>query len=512
MIAKNPKEFLTASERKNLRSILRKHARVSARYEGATYSTRRSRLPNGIQIARLDTDKATRVELARRADYWEKNDPITNRIADLWENYTVGWNLQIAPATSSPEFNAEVKSGFDDWCEQPEVTSRQDLVGVLGVGSRGWLVRGDHFIQLTKVNGKPAIQGIEGTQVETPSKLREQEGEQVIDGVGIDANGAPVNYFVGNYDKRGKVTDFDTIPVSQMVHIAEFSRAGQYRGVTPFHCVLNEIHDLFDLHFMEMMAARDAAERSLIILNQIGEADDETLVRRAGQVSTQTSGGTTITEDRASYYREVLGGRIAYGMEGETIHQLAGERPSVVTRDYWRYKTELACIGVGIPYVLVFPDSMQGTVFRGALDTAQAFFRARFKVIDFAARQIYRWFVQQSFAKRPADWKKVSVQPPRAVNVDVGRNSAALMNELEHGATNFDLIYGPLGLDWREELQKLADQLDFCQEVGLPIKTLFGLPVSKLNAAADAQMAADTATADEPMPAGRMNGEGVMSE
>lgn len=507
---------LSDSERRTLLAILRKHQRtqsISARYEGAMHTSRRSRLPNAIQFPRLDSNKATRLELARRADYWEKNEPITNRICDLWENYTVGWNLQIVPNTSDAKFNEEAKAAFDEWAEAPEVGSRQDLIGVLGVASRGWAVRGDHFIQLTKKKGRPAIQGIEGTQVQTPAEFSKAEGNSIIDGVVVDADGMPTAYWAGYDDGKGRLAFDKAVPANQMVHIAEMARAGQYRGLTVFHPVMNEIHDLADLHDMEMMAARDAAERSLFITNEIAEADDETLLRGAGQVANQTASGTNFFENRIQYFRECLGGRIAYGITGEKVEQIEGQRPSVTTRDYWRYKTELVCIGVGIPYVLVFPDSMQGTVYRGALDMANAFFRARFKVIECAARQIYRFFLQQTFARRPADWKSVSIQPPRAVNVDVGRNSAADMAELESCATNWDLIFGPRGLDWRKEFQKMSEQMNYARSLGLPIDAMFaksglGSGVSDLGSSAPDRGAQTTDPSDDDLPVpNRTNGE-----
>ena len=500
-------QTLSPSERRTLLSILRKHQRLSARYEGAMQTTRRSRLPNALQFPRLDSNKATRLELARRADYWEKNDGMVNRICDLWEQYTVGWNLQIVPNTADSGFNAEVKAAFDEWAEAPEVGSRQDLIGVLGVASRGWAVRGDHFIQLTKKNGRPAIQGIEGTQVQTPSELSKAEGDSVIDGVVVDGAGTPTAYWAGYDDGKGQLVFDKPVPAGQMVHVVELARAGQYRGLTVFHPVMNDIHDLSDLQDMEMMAARDASERSLFITNEIGEADDETLLRGAGQVANQTASGTNFFENRTQYFREALGGRIAYGLDGEKVDQLPGTRPSVTTVDYWRYKKELVCIGVGLPYVLVFPDSMQGTVYRGALDMADAFFRARFKTIDCAARQVYRFFVKQTFAKRPADWKAVSIQPPRAVNVDVGRNSAALMGELPNFATNWDLIYGPLGLDWRKEFQKTAEQIKYARSLGLPIDAVWAKALGKTQPDPNAAAADDGDGNADDLPVNRLNGD-----
>ncbi|MFZ9364243.1 MAG: hypothetical protein ACO25T_11500, partial [Arenimonas sp.] len=52
----------------------------------------------------------------------------------------------------------------------------------------------------------------------------------------------------------------------------------------------------------------------------------------------------------------------------------------------------------------------------------------------------------------------------RAPNVDVGRNATAEKDALLDGRTNYDLIYGPLGLSWNDELLKLNSQLEFIEK------------------------------------------------
>jgi hypothetical protein len=58
---------------------------------------------------------------------------------------------------------------------------------------------------------------------------------------------------------------------------------------------------------------------------------------------------------------------------------------------------------------------------------------------------------------------------PRAVNVDIGRNSSAKQSELMLGMTNHELLYGELGLDARSEITRQIEFLAFvkkkCAEV-----------------------------------------------
>jgi hypothetical protein len=167
----------------------------------------------------------------------------------------------------------------------------------------------------------------------------------------------------------------------------------------------------------------------------------------------------------------VSGGTVRVLQHGDEVDQNPGQRPSVTTVEYWKLKRELVCAGVEIPYCIVFPDSMQGTVYRGALDMATSFFRSRHAVLADVQRRIWGYVISfgiatdRALAGPPGDWRKVSILPPRAPNVDVGRNSAAMLAELAAGATNYELIYGSLGLSWQTELRKRAEQAKFIRDL-----------------------------------------------
>jgi capsid protein len=445
---------------------------VFARYEGATFSTRRSTIWSAVQSARFDATCSTRMELVRKSRYFEKNNAIVNRLADIFECYTVGQGLQLSPATGSPEWNAKAKQSWDGWARYADLTSLQSFGCLQSLIARTWFVDGEVFILLTKgESGAPRLQLIEGHRVQTPPTLAKQEGVSVVDGVQIDKTGRPMGYYIGEEDARGRLMFGAPTPSASVIHVFEPGRPGQYRGLPFGSSVINELHDLDDLHILEMTAAKDAGKVTNVITNAAGEVDPTTMRRIRMSQGVTTNTGAAATETSDAYYEQSIGAGTVVMKTGDGLQQFRSERPSVVTRDYWRYKTELVCTGYGIPYVLVFPDSMQGTVYRGALDMAASFFRARASVMADVCRRIYEWRALWAKANEPflrdapGDWKAVAIQLPRAVNVDVGRNSAAMLQELTMGATNWANIYGPLGLDWRVELRAKAEQAKFVHDL-----------------------------------------------
>jgi capsid protein len=267
--------------------------------------------------------------------------------------------------------------------------------------------------------------------------------------------------------------EYRRIPADQIIHVFEPTRPGEYRGLSFFAAVLNELHDLDDLHILEMLAAKDAAEKSTIYETVSGELDAtaEGMRREKFGQATQNSSGTETTENKTRFAKQTLGGRVMAIKVGEKVTQFQSNRPTVTQQWYWDYLTGRICAGVGISKLLVYPYSMQGTVTRADLDVMAGFFRSRSEVLGGVFTEIRNyvlwWDIQNNvqLADPPSDWRKVTVRPPRSVNVDVGRNSSAMLAELKSGARTYEDVYAELGRDYRDQLRQRAKEAQLIHEL-----------------------------------------------
>jgi lambda family phage portal protein len=476
---------------------------VVNRYEaGQRWGTGRSFLPAGVQDARFDADDATRTEIVRKARYFERNNALVNRLADLFEQYTVGHcGLQIIPNSSSEDWNQAAKEWFDEWSKFCDLTSLQTFSTIQSLVARSWFIDGEIFILKTngesrdkktgEPNKRPRIQLIESHRVATPSNLSASEGRKIIDGIEIDDRGRPVAYHVRDgFDEES----YRRIPAERIIHVFEPSRAGQYRGLPFLYPVLNDLHDLDDLEILEMRAAKDAAEKSTFITTASGELNADVLrSERYGQ-STQNSSGTDTSINRTKFIRDAIGGRVAALKIGETVEQFIPNRPSVAAQWYWDYLTSKICAGTGISKLLVYPWSMQGTVTRADLDVMNGFFRSRSGVLASAFVQVWEYVIGWAIGNDPrvadglpADWRNVTTRAPRSVNVDVGRNSAATIAEYEAKLRTADSIFSELGCDWRQEFKQIAKEEAF----KMALEKQFGLPPGAMSKAVKESLEAE---------------------
>jgi capsid protein len=459
------------------------------KYEGAGQSLRRSYLDTSYTSARFDVTSSTRQAIVRKSRFFEQNNAVLNRLGDLFESYTVGSSFSVQPASSDPAWNLKAKKWFDVWSRYPDIGSRQSFGTMMSQSARGWFFDGESFILLTKgESGKPRLQLIEAQSIATPAGM--ESDLTVFDGIRFDPKtGRAISYFIGSEKTQGNLTDVRSIGSDSVVHIYEPNRPGQLRGLPFVSAVINDLHDLDDLQKLEMEACKLGASVAQIVKTVSGEVQASSL--RSGGIS-QTTQNTA-----ENYYEQVFGSSVKVLKNGDSFEQFATERPGVNMREYWRQLTEKVCAGVGIPYVLVYPESMQGTVYRGALDMSAVWFKSRHQVMSSAARRIYEYVMEYAIKTdptlndAPSDWYEVAITAPRSPNVDVGRNSAAQLAELEAGILTYDEVYGARGLDWRSALEAKAQQALFVRQLA----DKYGVDVSEISVIQKERPAASAAPA-----------------
>lgn len=441
---------------------------LNVRHTAALWTSSRTRIPGTPQDARLDLAACDRLKLVNLSRHWEINSPLAAKLGSIFEQYTVGEDgLPVSPASSSEEFNV---AALEYWQESEpflDIGTMQGFRNMQAVSAWRWFFDGQAFWLKTRgESGFPRLQLIETHRIGTPDKLRSRD--DIIDGIQIDPRtGRPLAYFIAAGEDA---KDFRAIPAGSIIPIQEHTRARGLHSVPFLSPCLNDLTDLHELQHFEMLAAKDAAEITNVIYNQIGEAPPGGLTASRYSEAVTVNTGEAVTEAKADYYRDKVGGRSLYLQIGDKLEQFSSNRPSVASQQFWDFLTSKICAGCGISKLLVYPWSMQGTVTRADLDSQAAFFRGRSAVMIQAVRQAYEYVIfaginSGRLPNPPKDWRRVNIRPPRNVNVDVGRNSNAKIAELKAGGTTFQDWYSELGMDWRAKLTQRAEEAAFIAQL-----------------------------------------------
>jgi hypothetical protein len=452
-------------------------------YEGARrWSTQRGQMPGPPpQDARFDCTNETRTELVRKARLFEANDAIVNRMADLYEQYVIGPNgLQIIPNSSDDKWNEKAKAWFDQWARLPDIASRLSLASLQSIAARREFIDGQIFILKTygeeidqggRAARRPRIQLIETHRIQTPGERAQDEGRTIIDGWEVDSRGRPIAGWFIERDTNEQ-EKYIRRSADSIITIGEPCRPGQYHSLPYLTPVMQDLQDLHELIGFTKHKAKELSTITRVLETASGELKDiATTIRETAMQRNKNSAGEDITETKTRHMQSVFGPRAIALSKGEKLNEFLNNTPTVADQQLWSHLASRICIGVGIPKILVFPESIQGTLVRGEYDIAATFFQSRSAVHANAWTEVYYfvmdWAIRnvRELSDPPADWRNVSVQYPRAVNVDVGYNAEALLKQVEAGTLTFEEAYGPLGKNWRERLKAKAKQAAYIRQL-----------------------------------------------
>lgn len=504
---------------------------ATARYEaGQMGGKNRSWLPGYVQDARQDLTPGERIEMVRKARYFEQNNATMQKILDLIEVNVVGTGVHVTPASSDAAWNARALAWWQEWCRFADLTSRQSFETLQALVARAQAVDGEIFIWLTE--GEPDAQGRSFPRIQLiethrvcDAKLPAQyskEGYNQFDGILSDARGRPVFYIVTNdADAFSKASPKSValIPAEQMVHVFEPSRPSQPRGATLFHACLPDLHDLDDLQQYEMLASKDAASRANIVKTASGEMpNDGTIIGQTEQIP----GPNGELVEKVAYYQSAFGGKTVVMQHDDEFQQSTALRPTSAQQEFWKILERKVCRGTGISYAALtdYEGNWGGAALRGALASDNRFYDVRTKTLVTSFQRIWDYVIGTqvrqggALAGAPADWRKTSWQSPRRATVDIGRESKAILDELEAGVRTERDVQGELGLDWNEvQAQRLAEVRRrlaaakvLAAEFGLPLLSAYGL-LGRKPATIQAAPEPEPDPADEPAapPAGAPN-------
>lgn len=423
---------------------------------------------------RWDLNNATRSQLVLWSRELEENGGIYVALVGLFEKFTVGANgLQFIPNSSDTAWNQKARDWWTGWERVCDLTSLQHFGTIQNLIARTWFKDGEIFILKTYGRDRdgvkrPRIQLIECQRVRSPASL--PLPQRIFDGVEVNDIGRPVAYWISSGLDDKVVTRVDA---ANVVHIFEPVRANQYRGIPIPYAVLNDIIDYRQLMAYEMLKAKDNADTSRVFKTNTGDVPAGQVFKSKFNDAGTTNTGAATVESRTRYLEKATGAKIIGLLPNEEMAEHVSSGVSAGTQYQHEEVLSVICAGVEISKQLVMPSSMQGTVVRADLDSCAMSFRCRSAFLANALAYIYRWALTEAIYANenglgvnvPDDYLKVTARPPRAPNVDVGRNSAAIIAEIKAGLRTYEGTIGEMGGDWREVFTQKGQELAFAAEV-----------------------------------------------
>ncbi len=437
-------------------------------YESANWSPRRGRVPGAAPgDTKRDLTSGIRNELVRRSRYLHKNSGFVRELVGNMAIYSTGDGIKPQAQSPDPAWNRQAEEYFANWAARCEVTGRFSFEECQSLVCRGIDIDGEYFIHKTRdAAGNPRLQLIESHRVGD-----EAGGIETVDGIGLDAVGAPAFYRLILDDGT-----FRDLPAASVLHVFEPESASAVRNSPTLQHSINHVLDEMELLALEKHAVKDNADVARILKTECGEIDDE-----SGDFSLGREPAPADGSDPALLQR-IIGGKLVALKPNESLDSFQSNRPSPTFTGFLEYLRRDSALGV-LPFEFAADSSKIG----GAgvrLVVAKAdrrfSFRQRVLIQRFLApvwAYVIGDAITQGFLPHQLGWHRVRFQKPKRVTVDAGREAQQNRADVETGLKTLSESYAELGLDFEEQAEVRAQDarilIDMAAKYNVPLELLY---------------------------------------
>ena len=437
-------------------------------FEAANWSPRRGTVPGAFPTdARNELTSSVRTELVRKSRYLHKNSGFMRELVANMAIYSTGDGIRVQAQSPKPEWNRTAEAYFALWSARCEVTRRFSFEECQALVCRGMDIDGEYFIHKTRdADGEPRIQLIESHRIGDEFGSR-----NTIDGVGLDAWGAPIFYRV--LEDQGKGRD---LPAQAILHIHEPEWAGGVRSHPTIQHSINHVLDEMELLALEKHAVKDNADVSRILKTARGELDDN------GDFVVGGGAGSGVESSDPVSLQRIVGGKLVALKPDESLDSFQSNRPSPTFTGFLEYLRRDSALGM-IPFEFAADSSkIGGAGVRLVVAKADRRFSFRQMILERRLiKPVWSYVIGDAIDRGilpPVEgWWKIATVSPKRVTTDAGREAQQNRADVEMGLKTLSDHYAEVGADFGEEIERRAADakliLETANKYGVPVEMLW---------------------------------------
>ncbi len=501
--------------------------RMQARVEAALFSynaAQTNRLYAPMQYGQPSESSQTVRE--RVVMMWEARNLVENcaeikEISRKFGNYLTP--TEYSPSTGDRDYNRLVSEYFHDWCKTADATGRNSFRKLVQLAAENRPVDGDCGFVIRRIGEGLKLQLIPATRIGNPNDMG-LNSENYFEGVIVDEFGVPTAYRIYRVTREGVYFGAEDVPAGNFAHYYDPFRVDQYRGVTDFHAAIQTARMLHEILQAEKAGVRFASQQAALVFTDRGTAN-------ARNLFTPTPSATLPNgQQQKNELSEV--GMIKYLGQADRVETMPA-RPSTAFTGFVEHLMHELAIAVGIPQGVLFgTQNYKGPSVRAEFAAADRVFARHQgvltdKVLDPIKNAVLLDAIARGELPAPATQDgETPVQalkratrgewrfPPK-LSIDVGRDSAANLNENRQGAKSLQEIAAEQGTDAFTRLEQIAAEAAYVGELaekyGIPETSIRlvtnSLPSTPAAAAAAGEMVAESSAEAQAASSGTPEAE-----
>lgn len=461
-------------------------------YEGAR-NNRSRQGPQLLQGSESSRNQFDRIQLMKNARELAENTGFVKSILLKMTTYVCG-DIRYQAKTGNTKIDSQYEDYFESWSRNCDLTGRHTFRELVQLAMMSTIRDGDMGFKIRRINDQFKLQSIEADRIGGPFAV--MATSNYYSGITLDDDGVPLSYRIYERTPNNTYPKFQEVPAVEFVHFFDPFRLDQYRGVTAFHASITTIRDIHEILEFEKMAVKWGSSKAGIITSQTG-ADDSNVNFDTTQ---QDAVGNTMQVE------SMEPGAVTRLASGEDMKLFENNRPSTTFAGFLETLYREIALSLNLPYGFVYDlSNLAGPAAR--LESAQAqrcFHRWQMllkdKLLDRVKNLILLNGISNGEIPKIKSWMNGKWLFPAHPTIDVGRESAANLNENRQGLKSAAKIFGEQGEDVEDELRQIAKEarlkLDLAKEYDVPV-TMISLPTSNVPA--------DVLTLDSSQPPEQQN-------
>jgi len=380
---------------------------------------------------------------------------------------------EYSPTTGDRDYNQTISEYFHAWCKTCDVTNRHSFKKLVQLAAEERPVDGDCGFVIRRSGEGLKLQLVPATRIGNPNDTA-VASNNYFQGIVTNDFGQPVAYRIYRVTRDGVYFGAEDIPANQFCHYLDPFRVDQYRGITDFHAAIQTARMLHDILQAEKAGVRFSSQQAALIFNDRGIANPRNLFQPNPALSLPSG------QQQKNELTEV--GMIRYFQNSDRV-EVMPSRPSQAFTGFVQHLMHEIALGVGVPEGVLFgTQAYKGPSVRAEFAAADRVFTRQQgvltdKVLDPIKDAVILDAIARGEISPPpllagetmvhalrratsGEWRF-----PAKLSIDVGRESAANMNENRQGAKSLQEIAAEEGTDAFTRLEQIAIEAAYVKQL-----------------------------------------------
>lgn len=452
------------------------------------------------------TDRAARDTIRARARDLERNSDMANAVLLAYKRNVVGGGFTLQSRTGDETLDDQIEELWKEWTKRCncDVTGQQSFNQLLRMAVERKKVDGGILFKKCYTAGGLLpfkLQALEVDELSISSTAPKRVGNRVVGGVEYNEYGTPVGYWIEQYAIDGwEITQPVYYPAKDIIFYFSKRRPSQLREISDLSPVVNRIRDTNEFITAVSVKERIAACLAVFIKKVVPTAG-------FGRNPQQTSNGQSYAG------KTISPGMITEMNAGDEIQVVDPKNGSGDATAFLKMQQRLIGSGQGLSYEATSRDMSEtnySSARQGAIEDELTFGEEIELLQENVMAEVYEAFLVSAVligkVSIPDFWENKSkymrhewVASPKKW-IDPQKEAGANKTALESGQKTFKQISAEQGRDWKEQIDDMADVINYAKEKGVQIGGVTNGKQQDLETGEPAD-GSDEPAGDKPKPA-----------